>query len=294
MKLFDKSHTAKCSGRNTLPSIAILIAFVISLLSPDFNLMAAPASSGVASTLAEADSVYQKGNYDEAVDLFKKVVAENGPTASLLYNLGNAYYKSGNEGEARLCLERAKRLDPSNDRINGNIEYLASRIQDANKAELKGKKGNVAPDAPDFFGKMKRSIAVDTASNSWAEMAAMAFILLILALALYLFSSVVKLKKIGFFSSFIFLAFCVIFIIFSEMAASQFERKDEAVLMTFKSTLLAEPENDSKTVGFPLHRGTKLQILDSELNPEGEIEWYKVKFNSSNIGWVPASSIQII
>lgn len=141
---------------------------------------------------------------------------------------------------------------------------------------------------------MRKGVAVDTASNSWAEMAAMAFVLLILSVALYVFSTAVKMKKIGFFSSFIFLFFSVVFIIFAEMAASQFERKDEVVITSFKSTLLAEPESEAKSVGFPLHRGTKLLILDSGMNADGKIEWYKVKLNSNNIGWIPADAVSVI
>lgn len=244
--------------------------------------------------IAEADTAYAHGEYERTITLYNEVIGETGPSASLLYNLGNAYYRSGNEGDARLCLERAKRLDPSDSRISQNIAYLSTRITDANKAELKGKKGDVAPDEEGFFDKVNRKISVDTSSDAWARMAATAFVLLILALALYFFGRNVRLKKVGFFSALIFIFFSVVFIVFAEMAASHFESKDEAVLTQFKLTLSAEPEADAPRVGFPLHKGTKFRILDSELNADGEIGWYKVKLNHNNVGWVPAEAIEII
>lgn len=271
----------------------LLVCALCALLMPG-GVWGAVDDSAAERMIAEADSAYSRGDYERCITLYNNVLGQTGPSATLLYNLGNAYYRSGNEGEARLCLERAKRLDPSDKHINQNIEYLASRVEDANKAELKGKKGNVAPDALGFFGRIDRSISVDTASDSWAGMAAMAFVLLILALALYFFSTSVRFKKIGFFSALIFLFFSVVFVIFAEMAASHFESKDEAVLMQFKTTLSAEPEPDAPAVGFPLHRGTKVRILDSEMGVDGDIEWYKVELNHNNVGWLPADAINVI
>lgn len=244
--------------------------------------------------VAEADTAYINEDYDKAIEYYNEVIRMTGPSASLLYNIGNSYYKTGNEGEARLCLERAKRLDPSNRNIDENIAYIAGRVDDANRAELKGKKGDVGPDEPGFFGRTNRKISVDTSSNSWAEMGATAFILLISALALYFFSTNVRYKKIGFFSAIIFVLFTVIFIIFAEMAANHFENKDEVVLMQFKQTLYAEPSAEAQTVGFPLHRGTKLRILDTELSVDGKPGWYKVELNSSNIGWIPVEDVSVI
>ncbi len=247
-----------------------------------------------AKMVAEADSAYSKGEFERAANIYGQVLESVGPSASLLYNLGNACYRMGNEGEARLYLERAKRLDPSDEYINQNIAYLSTRITDVNKAELKGKKGDVAPDAEGFFGKVDRNISIDTSSDSWARLAVMAFILLVLTLAAYLFSRNVYVRKFGFFSALAFLFFAVIFVVFSEMAASHFESKDEAVLIQFKTTLSAEPTAESTAVGFPLHRGTKFRILDTELNADGEAAWYKVELNHNNIGWVAADAVEVI
>lgn len=140
------------SYKDLYKKAAVLASVLLAMLAfCSFPAMAdaAPAAADAKEIAKKGEDAYNKGEYEEAVNHFKRAIEVNGPTATLLYDLGNAYYKSGNEGEARLCLERAKRLDPSNDKINGNIEYLASRIQDANKAEMKGKKGSVAPISSD-------------------------------------------------------------------------------------------------------------------------------------------------
>lgn len=247
-----------------------------------------------ATLVTEADSAYNGGNYEKAIELYSSVIQSNGATAPLLFNLGCSYYKTGNEGEARVALERAKKLDPSNDRINQNLRYISQRVEDANKAELKGRKGDVAPEPVGFFGRIHDKVAVDTSSDTWAQFAAMAFILMLLAIAVYLFISDVRLRKIGFFSGIIFLFFTVVFVILSEMAASHFMSHDEAVVTSFKTTLTSDPHDAGKKIGAPLSRGTKLEILESQLNSDGKIGWYKVELNSKNIGWVSASDITII
>ncbi len=147
------------------------------------------------------------------------------------------------------------------------------------------------PDESGFFGKIHQYVAVDYSSTTWAEMAATSFILFILASALYFFSNNVKIKKIGFFSGLILLSFSVIFVVFAEMGASQFEKKNEVILTAFKATLLSEPSDKGELLGYPLHRGTKFEILDKELNAVGKIGWYKVRLNSSNVGWLPVQDL---
>lgn len=277
------------SGSSSTSSSGIISVLAMIIISA-FSAWGAPS----ATTVAMADSAYSKGDFPEAIKLYEKQIEQQGATASLLFNLGCSYYKSGNEGEARLCMERAKRLDPSNSRINQNLQYLENRINDANKAEVKGRKGNVVPDNLGFFGRVNKKISADTSSDTWASFAAMAFILLILSLGVYIFSRNVQVKKIGFFSSFIFFGFSVIFVIFSEMAASRFMSKDEAIVTEFKVTLLKDPHDEKSEIGSPLVRGTKLEILESQLNSDGDIGWYKVELNRHIVGWVAADAVSII
>lgn len=294
----DKNDDAGNDGSSSGNSASGVLTLILLVLSCFACAYATPSSANL---IAQADSAYSKGEYEEAVSLYEQRIKNEGATAPILFNLGCAYYKSGNEGEARLCFERAKRLDPSDARINQNLNYIENRVEDANKAELKGKKGDVVPDNIGFFGRVNRKIAVDTSSNSWSSMAAMSFILMIIAIAGYIFSVNVRLKKIGFFSSIIFFGFTVIFIVFSEMAASHFMSKDEAVVTAFKVQLADEPTVASSEKsgvksndGVTLCRGTKLEILESRLDADGKIGWYKVELNHSNVGWVEASSITII
>lgn len=289
----DDGNGGSSAGGGVGKALSLLL-LLATMLMPG---VVGAAESGSIDYVAEvqcADSAYSAGRYEEAAEIYQSVVDRYGFTAPLLYNLGCSYYKSGNEGGARLAFERALRIDPSNSRIRRNLNYVSGRIEDANKAELKGRKGSVSPDPQGFFRRAVNHISGDTSSDVWAEFAAMAFILTLLAVAVYLFVENVRIRKFGFFSAIILLVFTVVFVIFAEMAASHYMSRDEAVVTAFKVTLTSDPHESDTTVGSPLVRGTKLEIEDTELNADGRIGWYKVKLNSSLSGWVEASQIEII
>ena len=248
---------------------------------------------GKAFDYAKADSAYLNKNYEEAVSLYSEAINREGVSAGLLYNLGNAYYSLGKDGEAMICYERAKKLAPGNTEINQNLNYLATKVTEANKGELKGKAGNVEPDQGSFLDNFYEMIAIDTQSNNWAVFAIMAFILFLCAMALYMFTPNVLARKTGFFSGLVFLGFTVVFIIFAFIGAREYTRADKAILMDFTTQLKDQPAETSKASSIPLHKGTKIMVLESKKGEDGN-EWLKVKLNSDNVGWVKKEKLEII
>lgn len=244
--------------------------------------------------LSQADSAYKNRNYTLAVEIYDSVANCYGTSAALYYNMANAWYAGGNIGMARLYLERAYKLAPGNKDIRNNLDFVAMKIDDANTAELKGKKGNVKPDTPGFWTGVTRSVCADRSSNYWALFALMSFLLLIAAVSLYLFAYNIGARKVGFFGGLIFGLFTIVFLIFSFSAASYFDSRDEGVITCYKTPLLIEPSPDSKQSTVPLNRGTKLEVTAVEREVKGAPVWYKVRLNRSNSGWIRASDFTLI
>lgn len=246
-----------------------------------------------ASLTARADSAYMHEAYVEAASLYTKALEDDGVSPGLLYNLGNTYYKLGKDGEARICYERARKLDPSNTLINQNLNFLSNRITDANKLALEGKVGNVEPDPESFVDAVYRLIAIDHRSDGWAVFAVMAFILFLGGMAMYIFTPNVLARKTGFFSGLVFIFFTAAFLVFAFMAAYQYERDDQVVVMNYSVQLMRQPNEKSSPVSSALHKGTKLQVLETEKGDNGE-EWVKVKLNNENIGWLKKDELEVI
>lgn len=247
-------------------------------------------------SVGSADSAYNAGNYLKAIEIYNEVAQEYGVSAALLYNLGNSYLQQDDYGNAMLCYQKAKKLDPSNKKINRNLDYLNGKVEDANKAEQKGKRKKVSVDTPNFFQTIHTSVAENTSSNTWAGWAAATFLLFSGCVCLYLFNSNVLMRKTGFFGGFILLGISIICLVCAYSGAAAMENHDYGVILTFKTPLLTEPNTASdkdKNEGI-LTRGTKIRIISEETDAEGNVSWYKVRLNSDYIGWVQAKDMAII
>ncbi len=264
--------------------ITILISLLLLTILP-----------GRAGLAEQADSAYNAKEYVTAISLWRQLLETDGSSPELLYNLGNACYQEGDYGNAMLYWQRARRINPDLPELNANIRYLQSRVEDANKAEQKGKRYKVTVDEPSFFQSVHKSLAEDTSSDSWAVWGAVAFILFVAALATYIFSRNVLARKIGFFGGFSCLLLSVIFVSFAIMAARHASSRDTGVVTAFKVSLLTEPGKENKSDNaHVLTKGTEVRILSEEADAEGTVTWYKVRLNSDYIGWIPASDMETI
>ena len=249
-----------------------------------------------ASMVGAADSAYNAGNYTKAIEIYNEVANEHGVSAALLYNLGNAYLQQDDYGNAMLCYQRAKKLDPANKHIKTNLTYLSGKIEDANKAAQKGKRKKVTEDTPNFFQSIHTGIAENTASNTWASWAAAFFLLFSGCVCLYLFNSNVLMRKTGFFGGFILLGLSMICLVCAYSGAAASKNQEYGIILGFKTPLLVEPtlNGDSDKNEGILTRGTKIRIISEETDAEGNVNWYKVRLNSDYIGWVQAKELAVI
>lgn len=264
----------------------LLLSLILSFLTC-FPVSAVPG-------LAQADSAYVDGRYEDALTLYSEVAEKEGVSPELLYNMGNAAYNAGDYGKAVLAYERASRLDPGNKEIKNNLQFLRNKVEDANRAELKGKRAVVSPDDASFFRSVYALIAERSSSNMWASWAAVCFILALGCVALYVFTSGVLLRKIGFFGSVSLIALSVVFVLFSFMAASRVEAADSAVVTAYKVPLLSRPDEGAKVSSAPLTRGSKVEILETEMSDDGSPLWLKVRLNHDYVGWIKASEAEVI
>lgn len=231
------------------------------------------------------DSAYNKENYREAIRFYEQALANGGRDADVYYNLGNAYYRCGETAQAVLAYERALRIDPSNADARKNLAFVNSRLED--KPE----------DNNSILTHAHSSIVTSASADVWAWISFAAFVLLCAAAAAYIFSSNVRVRKVGFFGGFVLLVLTVYFVVVAFHAASRVNDHSEAVV-TVPSTLLNSvprtPKETEKIV--PLHQGTKVEILDSVATPDDPVSprWYRVRINGSADAWLRATDVERI
>ena len=90
-------------------------------LIPVYLLFAVLPSFGE-TTWETANEAYQKGKYEEAKVDYIQIAGTRQYSADLFYNLGNAWFKLGDQGRAILNYERALILNPRLEEARSNLQ----------------------------------------------------------------------------------------------------------------------------------------------------------------------------
>ena len=228
-------------------------------------------------TKTKADSAYINNDFVNAVYLYENILANQGESADIYYNLGNSYYKMNNIAKAILNYEKALVLNPSNNDIHFNLELAKNKTID-----------KVTPMSEVFLVTWMKSLTNTMSEKGWAKLAIFTFLLTLLALILYYFSNKISLKKIGFISALCLLLVCIIANTFASSQKKKAQSHETAIIMSPSITVKSTP-NEGGTDLFILHEGRKVTIKDNTMR-----EWKEILLEDGNAGWVPSSAIEII
>ena len=232
---------------------------------------------GQETTKAQADSAYINNDYANAVYLYEDILANQGESADIYYNLGNSYYKMDNIAKAILNYEKALMLNPGNGDIRFNLELAQSKTVD-----------KVTPMSEVFLVTWMKSLTNTMSEQGWSKLAIASFILTLLGLVLYFFSKKIAMKKIGFISALCLMLVCILANVFASSQKSKAQSHSSAIIMEPSVTVKSTP-NEGGTELFILHEGRKVMIKDNTMR-----EWKEIQLEDGNAGWVPASVIEII
>ena len=232
---------------------------------------------GQETSKAQADSAYINNDYASAVYLYEDILANQGESADIYYNLGNSYYKMDNIAKAILNYEKALMLNPGNGDIRFNLELAQSKTVD-----------KVTPMSEVFLVTWMKSLTNTMSEQGWSKLAIASFILTLLGLVLYFFSKKIAMKKIGFISALCLMLVCILANVFASSQKSKAQSHSSAIIMEPSVTVKSTP-NEGGTELFILHEGRKVMIKDNTMR-----EWKEIQLEDGNAGWVPASVIEII
>ena len=240
------------------------------------SLIPAYAQEGLPSTVQAAEELYRNGQYEQAADIYNRLLAEKGESAEVYYNLGNICFKQDRIGEAILNYERALLFSPSDKDILFNLEMARSKTVD----QL---------DVSDSFLLKKWLGDVENlfTESGWGMMAIFFFLFFIVSLFLFFFSRFLLIKKISFYvgcTAFVLIIFCNIF------AFSQYKEmkvRNQGVIMVATVTIKSSPDK-SGTDLFVLHEGTKVTIKSALSG------WMEIELPDGAIGWIENNKMERI
>jgi len=253
-----------------------VLRYIIILLFMSFFAHEAVSQETIAEKFNQGVTYYASGSYKEALQVWTDIYNTGYRSASLSYNIGNANFKLNNIPGAILFYERAYLLDPADENINYNLQIARTLIVD---------RFQEIPEL--FFVRWYNFMSLFLSTNNWAKISIGSFILCLLLLSLYIYSSRYRHKVIGF--------WLAVFLFILSLASFAFAARNKSLVYDSHKAIITSPlvsgkssPDTSGTDLFVLHEGTKVSVED-EVGA-----WYEIRLSDGNKGWIPVNSVNII
>jgi tetratricopeptide (TPR) repeat protein len=223
----------------------------------------------------QANASYRRGDYAEAAREYEQLLASGVRSGNVYFNLGNAYFKLGDNGKAILNYIRARRFLPRDPDVQANLAYAVS-LTGAGLCEAAWWEGLLFP--------LLFPLARRVATQPLVVAATILYTLLLAAAAAY---RVFPSRPRWLYYTAVTLGMALLLTGASLMRRlEELEWRREAVVIASGETAARFEPSDTGTVHFVLKQGDQL-----ELNAERD-GWRQVSRCDGRRGWAAAATVE--
>ena len=252
------------------------ILFILTIVLLPLGVQATSGMHVKQNAASMADEAYRAGDYATAIECYESVLADGLTSADLYYNLGNAYYRTGQMGPAILNYERALRLEPGMSDARENLALAENHTVD-----------RIAVLPKLFIVRWVDTLCTHLSPTAWRIVWLVLLALLGLSVGAFRLGATRGLRKAGFITGVLFLLLLLTATWLLLRTTHRYNSHSEAVVMPAAVTVKSSPEGQS-TDKLILHEGTRLTISDSL---EG---WYKITIADGTTGWCQSTDVERI
>jgi tetratricopeptide (TPR) repeat protein len=223
--------------------------------------------------ISTANDFYKNKQYESSIELYEEIINSGIASSSVYYNLGNSYFRIGKLGLSVLNFEKAKKIDPNDEDIIHNLEFVTSRITDKVDA------------IPQFFlfGWWESYISTFTI-NMLTMICYILYLLIIILVLSFIFNKAARTKRKIFFTLIPTVVFMFAFIIALIGKISYESANEYAVIIESRISVKNSPDEKERDI-FLLHEGLKIKIEDNV------DKWVKIRLADGKVGWVEKSTV---
>lgn len=245
--------------------LAILLIFPLGVTASDMD-----------DLFQEGNRIYQAGDYETALQSYRRILEMGHESGPLYFNMGNCHYKMQEIGRAVLFYERARKLMPGDEDVQANLALANLAVVD-----------KIEPQAEFLLFRIGRGIIHLLPESVLVAVLVGAYLVFIGFLVLWIVARKRLPRLIG---SRMSVLFGILFVVLGLCLAGQ--QRDasqtvEAVIMVGNVDVMSAPGGDGVEV-FTLHEGTKVR-LDQESG-----EWVEIVLPDRKVGWVRQEVLEII
>jgi len=230
-------------------------------------------ANAIVDSVSAGNQLYNSGKYQDAIRKYQNVLSQGFESAELYFNLGNAFYKSGNATYAILNYERAKKLSPNDEDIQYNLELARKLIVD-----------NIVPLPEAGFLRWWKQLISSQSINFWGTWSIATFFTFLALFGLFLLSRSFNIKRMAFWFSIVAISISAITFTFGSHLKSKLINHRSAVI-TDRSVRVKSSPSETGTELFIVHEGVTVELTD-KLG-----DWVNVSLPDGNKGWVKESSM---
>ena len=225
-------------------------------------------AADVTADFSAANKFYAEGKFPEAANGYAKMLETGIRSPALLFNAGNAEFKSGHLGQAIAAYRQAAQLTPRDADVRANLQFVRSQVHGATLSE------NRWQNWLNFL--TLNEGAVLTAVFFWLTLA-------LLITRQWRPALVPKLKNATWFFAAITLFSGAVLAL---QAANHFNSAI-AVVTSAETTARSGPFAEAQSV-FTVRDGAELNIL------ERHDDWIQVASGAGKIGWLPLKQASVL
>jgi len=219
---------------------------------------------------------FRAGRFNDAVKEYESIVRQGYFSGPLLFNLGNACYRSGDIAHAILWFERAARLDAGDPDIEFNLRLANSKIVD-----------RIDPLPELFLLTWIRSLAGLTPFSTSVILLMIAWVLVFGQLV---FINLMRSSSWNAVFRWGILAALVMTVVLAFIVGVQMQKisdRSEAVILNRSVTAKNSPDAQSLDA-FVIHEGLKVRVSDSVG------DWTRISLADGKVGWIRSTECERI
>ena len=213
-----------------------------------------------AAAFDSANKLYEEGKFAEAASAYEAQALSGQASAALYFNLGNAFFKSGQIGRAIAAYRQAEQITPRDPDLRANLQFAR----------------NQTPSPTLLPGRWQRWLGRLTL-NEWTVLAAVVAWLWLLLLAVLRWRPALKPSLRAYVISLALLAGLLCVCTAAGLRENRFTRA--AIIITREAAVRYGPLAESP-VAFTVHDGAELRVTDQK------DEWLQVSAGPGRTGWL--------
>jgi hypothetical protein len=238
----------------------MLLVFVFALT---FSSVAADVSAAFDS----ANRLYEQGKFTDAAGAYEKMIQSGTVSPAIYFNLGNAYFKSGQLGRAIAAIREAENLSPRDPDVRANLQFIRSRVQ-----------------APTGSTSSWQQWLTTLTLNEWAMVtAAIVWVWLGLWVLIQFRPQLKQSLRLALWCGGVGIFVCGGCV----YAAWSGESMKTAIVVAKDASLHNGPLEEAPTTA-TVHDGVELPVIDTKN------DWLQVRVDGQRVGWVKREQVTVV